>query len=77
MSIKESTDVCNESKVKIVSVMSNLSALSEQNAASTEETTASIEEINANINVLATNAVKVNKLAEELVEAVKYFKLEN
>lgn len=73
--IKECTDVCDESKVRIVDVMSNLSALSEENAASTEETTASIQEINANINVLATNAEKLNGLAGELVEAVKYFKL--
>lgn len=73
--IKECTNVCDESKVKIVDVMSNLSALSEENAASTEETTASIQEINANITVLATNAEKLNGLAGELVEAVKYFKL--
>lgn len=74
-SIKECTSVCEESKVKIVDVMSNLSALSEENAASTEETTASIEEVNANITVLADNAVKLNELAGNLVEAIKFFKL--
>ena len=75
LNIKDCTSVCEQSKVQIVDVMSNLSALSEENAASTEETTASIQEVNANITVLAENAVKLNELAETLVEAIKFFKL--
>ena len=73
--IKECTNVCGQSKIKIVDVMSNLSSLSEENAASSEETTASIQEVNANMNQLAQSSVNLKDQAEKLVTAVGYFKL--
>lgn len=66
---------CNESRQVIVDVMTNLSAISEQNAASTEETMASMEELNATINLLAQEAKNVSDMSEVLAEKIKVFKL--
>ena len=66
---------CNESRQVIVDVMTNLSAISEQNAASTEETMASMEELNATINLLAQEAKNVSDMSEVLEEKIKVFRL--
>ncbi len=73
--IQECTNICEESKVKIVDVIASLSSLSEENAAASEETTASIQEVNANINQLSQSSLNLKKLAEKLVEAVTFFKI--
>ncbi|MBR1875866.1 MAG: methyl-accepting chemotaxis protein [Lachnospiraceae bacterium] len=69
------TEECDASKVVIVDAMSSLSAISEQNAASTEETSASMQELNATINVLAESAQSLNEVAERLNEDLQFFKL--
>ena len=66
---------CSTAKDKIVDIISNLSAISEENAASAQETTASMEELNATINMLAETAKELKKLAEELNEDMSFFKL--
>ena len=55
-------------------VMSSLSAISEENAASTEETGAAMEELNANINILAQSAEALQGLARQLAEDISFFK---
>lgn len=66
---------CNTAKDKIVDIISNLSAISEENAASAQETTASMEELNATINMQADTARELKKLAEELNNDMSFFKL--
>ena len=66
---------CDASRTSVIDIISSLSAISEQNAASTEETTASIEELTATINLVAQQAVEVKGQAEILEEAMKFFKL--
>lgn len=66
---------CDESRVKVVDVISNLSAISEENAASSEETNASMEELNATINILAEQAKSLKKLSDDLNEEVSFFKM--
>lgn len=61
---------------KVVDIIDNLSAVSEENAASTQETMASIEELTAMMNELATSANKLNELADLLEESVSVFKVE-
>lgn len=73
--IKDHTDVCNHARVKVVDVISNLSAISEENAAATQETTASMQELNATINLLAESAGNLTKLSDALEEEIKFFKL--
>ena len=69
------TEECDASKVVIVDAMSSLSAISQQNAASTEETSASMQELNATINMLADSAQNLNDVAEKLNEDLGFFKI--
>lgn len=73
--IKDQTGVCNNARVKVVDVISNLSAISQQNAAATEETTASMQELNATINLLAESASKLTELSDALEEEINFFSL--
>lgn len=73
--IRVGADSCNSSRTQVIDVISNLSAISEENAASAEETTASMQELNATINMLAGEAAKLKSIANELNEDMKFFKL--
>ena len=74
-SISELTEKCDASRVVIVDAMSNLSAISEENAASTEETGASVEELDATVNLLAESAGSLNEVAQRLDSDLGFFKL--
>ena len=63
------------SKTIIVDAMDSLSAISQENAASTEETSASMQELNATVNVLSQSAADLNDLAKKLEEDLEFFKL--
>lgn len=73
--IKQQTDTCDEARAKIEDVISNLSALSEENAAATEETTASMQELNATMNLLAESAESLQQLSGTLEENVSFFRV--
>lgn len=62
-------------KDDILGVMSNLSAIAEENAASTEEAAASTQEQSASIQVLAQTSGQLSTLANELDESASRFKL--
>lgn len=59
---------------KMVDMVSNLSAISEENSASTEQTMASIEELTATISQVYEKAQNVDKSADELLREVNVFK---
>lgn len=71
--IKDQTTHCDSARNKVVDVITNLSAISEQNAASTQETTASMQELNATINLLAESAGNLTKLSEDLEKRISFF----
>ena len=73
--IRVCADSCNSARTKVVDVISNLSAISEENAASAEETTASMEELNATINMLANEATKLKEISSDLNEEMKFFRV--
>lgn len=73
--IKGNAEVCDSSRVTVVDVISNLSAISEENAASTQQTTSSMQELNATINILAETAAKVKEVSDQLNEDMKFFKM--
>lgn len=73
--INDQAEECNRERGKVVDVIQNLSAVSQENAASTEETNASMEEMNATINLLAEAAGKLKSMAQVLEEDVSFFKL--
>ena len=64
---------CDEAREKVVDIIQNLSALSEENAASTQETSASMQELNGAITVLAEASNKIQSLASELKNNISYF----
>lgn len=72
-SIHEQTKVCDEARIRVTDVIQNLSAVAEQNAASTQETNASMEELNATINLLAESAGDLKDIAETLQKDVSFF----
>lgn len=75
--IRQQTEHCNSARANVADVISNLSAISEQNAASTEETTASMEEMNAAINLLAESAQQLQELSKSLEENFSFFRVDN
>lgn len=66
---------CDAARAKIMDVIQNLSAISEENAASTEETNASMEELNANLNLLAESSKDLLELSTELEQNMAFFQL--
>ena len=65
----------NDAKDGLVSIISDLSAISEENAASTEETNASMEELNATFTIISESSGKLKELAEGLNENISYFSI--
>ena len=74
-SIHEKTTVLNASTEKIVSAVSDLSALSEENAASSEEMNASVEDITEGVEEIKKNSDEMRGMSKKLKESVAYFKL--
>lgn len=64
----------NTAKDQLVGIISDLSAVSEENAASTQETNASMQELNATFSIITEAANNLQKLAENMTEAISYFK---
>lgn len=73
--IRVSAGECNSARATVMDVISNLSAISEENAASSEETTASMQEFNSTIIMLAGEAESLKKIAYELHEDMKFFQV--
>lgn len=73
--IQTDADACNQARNQVVDVISNLSAISQENAASAQQTTASMEELNATINMLAEAAGNLKQLSTDLNEEMEFFKM--
>ena len=69
------TQECEAAKAIIIDAMSSLSAISEENAASTEETSASMHEVNSSVNLLAESSDELKDVAAKLEEELKFFKI--
>lgn len=74
--IESNADSCNEARQQINDVVSNLSAISEENAASAQQTTASMQELTATISMLAETASGLMKISGQLREEMEFFKVE-
>lgn len=72
--INSNAAACNESKIVVVDAMTNISAISEENAASTEHTSATMEEMNATVATLAHEASTLKEHADALIEEMSFFK---
>ncbi|MBQ7776670.1 MAG: cache domain-containing protein, partial [Lachnospiraceae bacterium] len=73
--IEKQTADCDTARGRIMDVIQNLSAISEENAASTQETNASTEELGAALELLTESAKDLLRLSEELEENMSFFKV--
>lgn len=74
-SINVQATSCDSARRTIVDIVQNLSAISEENAASSEETTASMVELNSTINILANSAKDLKELAVSLEKNISFFQI--
>lgn len=65
----------NVSRTSVTDIVSNLSAIAEENAASSEETSASATEVAASMQEISANAAHLREIAEQLKDSVSFFKL--
>lgn len=71
--IKGNADVCDDARQSVVDIITNLSSISEENAASAQQTTASMQELNATMATLADEAEKLGELAGVLKKDMEFF----
>ncbi len=76
VNISKGADTCDTSKNAVVDIVSSLSAISQENAASSEETGASMEELSATVTTLAAAANDLKDIAAQLSEKIAFFKEE-
>jgi methyl-accepting chemotaxis protein len=70
------THVLNEIKETVLQSVSDLSALSEENAASNQEVNASVQEIVSAISDIKSSSDSIKAQSIELIDSVDYFKTE-
>ncbi|TCT17080.1 methyl-accepting chemotaxis protein [Natranaerovirga pectinivora] len=75
--LNTSGDQVGELKKEIIDTLQNLSAVAQENAASTEEVAASIQEQTASINKIATAGKNMSNSAEKLSLMVDVFQVKN
>ena len=73
-SIEADVDKCISSKDVVADAMASLSAVSEENAASSSVTEASVEQITATTNTLADSAKALKDIAQKLNKDMSFFK---
>ena len=69
-------DDCSKAGEHAVDLMTNLSAIAEENAASTEQTSASMAELDSGTSSLADTARELKRLSDSLNESLNYFSIE-
>ena len=77
--IKEINDIVsdiNNQREVINEAVLNLSAISEENAASSQEVMASVEELNSIVSIVDDKASELEKMNKELNELVKVFRID-
>lgn len=73
--IAERTETLNDVRERVVDGVQNLSAIAEENAASSQETSASVTQVSNVIIDISENADRLKVIAEQLDKDMKNFKL--
>lgn len=71
--ITDLVEIVDQNKISVLDSVSDLSGISEENAASAEEANASTEELRANIEEVAQQAEELKNVIEKLNESVSFF----
>lgn len=74
-SIALKADKLDVSRVNVVDVVQNLSAIAQENAASSEESSASVTQVTEIVTDISKNANKLKEVAAKLEDLVQIFKL--
>ena len=74
--VLEQAVVCGNAGAQVVNLMTNLSAIAEENAATTEQTNTSMNELNDATASLARTAMKLKKLSIAVADNLNYFSIE-
>lgn len=74
-SVSEKTVRLDSSKTSVVDSMTNLSSISEENAASAEEATAGCQEMSANSSLLYEKSEEIKDMAVKLSDKLTYFQV--
>lgn len=74
-SVNESNGRLEKQQKKLNDIVGNLSAISEENAASCEETSATMESVSKDVNICNDNVRALTELSENLKAQVSHFKL--
>lgn len=72
--LEKSADSMNQKKEEVLSTISNLSAISEENAAGTQEASASVEEQTASLLEIVKASENLSRQAEEIQTNINRFK---
>jgi methyl-accepting chemotaxis protein len=72
--VADITERLNEIKDVVSSAVADLSAISEETSATNEEITASAAVVATNVSNLSTSMADITKLADDLNEAISFFK---
>jgi len=73
--IGEQTELLNQTKDAVISIVNSLASIAEENAANTEETSASMMELNHIVKECSASTNELITLANELVQNTKKFEL--
>lgn len=69
------TENLDESRNRVVDVVQNLSAIAQENAASSEETSASVVEVGNTLENISENATQLKDIAYQLDQSIKKIKI--
>lgn len=75
VTLNQTGEAMNLKKDEIIDIIQNLSALSEENAASTEQASASVQEQTSSMEQIAGASEELAKLAEEMQKSIAKFKI--
>ena len=73
--ISEKTEQLDKARVNVIDTVQSLTAIAEENAASTEETFASITEISSIISDISSEANKLKQIADEIDTSMEVFEI--
>lgn len=74
--ISGKTRELNETRIKVVDIVQDLTAIAEENAASTQETSASAAEMSSIMGSISDNAKRLSVIADELNDNITQFIVE-
>lgn len=73
--IAQQTSKLDEARAKVIDGVQNLSAIAQENAASTEETSASVSEVSSIVEDISTSASQLENIADELKKSIGLFRM--